>query len=74
MFMTPMPYANPAQVLKEYDIDLIPNLSNTYDGIVVAVSHNDFKTLDLNSLKSSEKTVVYDIKSFFPKDLVTDRL
>jgi len=43
-----------------------------YDGVVLAVAHEEFKDNTLEHLK--EGTVLYDVKSFFPKEKVTSRL
>lgn len=66
-------WANPEEVKHEYNVDLIPNLSGKYDAIILAVSHKKFESIDLKSF-IKENTVVYDIKSFLPKSLVTARL
>ena len=64
------PCANPKEVKKEYNLEsqnILPN--KRFDAIVLTVSHNEFKDLDLNSLKK-EKSVVYDVKNFFnPKEV-----
>lgn len=67
------PWADPAEVKHEYGIDLSPEVSGKYDAIILAVSHQKFESLDLKAFMK-DNTVVYDIKSFFPKSLVTARL
>jgi UDP-N-acetyl-D-galactosamine dehydrogenase len=67
------PYANAEEVKHIYNLDLTFELS-IYDGIILAVSHTEFLNMDLSKLKSSNDTVIYDIKSVLPRDLVTDRL
>jgi UDP-N-acetyl-D-galactosamine dehydrogenase len=52
------------------------NLSN-YDGIVLAVAHNEFKKLEYKIKEVKEKKdnlVIYDIKGIFDKNLVDGRL
>ena len=44
-----------------------------YDAIILAVSHNEFKKLDINELKNGN-TVVYDIKAVLDKESVDGRL
>jgi UDP-N-acetyl-D-galactosamine dehydrogenase len=68
------PFANKVEVLKEYGIPLKEDLGDRYEGIVIAVAHDGFLEIDLPSLKSGPQTVVYDIKSLFPKGAVTARL
>lgn len=54
------PWADKEEVKHEYNLNLIPNLDTSkYDGVILAVAHNEFKTLDI---KPNDKTVVYDIK------------
>ena len=42
-------------------------LNKKYDAIVGAVSHSEFLNLDLEKI-SHKDTVIFDIKSFLPKD------
>ncbi len=59
------PCANPEQVKKEYNLESQKTVPNRkFDAIVLTVSHNEYKFLDLESLKN-KKSVVYDVKSFF---------
>jgi UDP-N-acetyl-D-galactosamine dehydrogenase len=45
---------------------------NDYSAIVLAVAHNQFKTLNFST--RSAKTVLYDIKSILPLSIVDGRL
>lgn len=67
------PWADALDVKKEYNETLItePNISN-YNTIVLAVAHNDFKTIDFT--KRSKISVLYDIKSLLPLNVVDGRL
>jgi len=68
------PWANQDEVMHEYGImssKLIPD--EKFDAIVLSVSHNNFKELNLFSLKK-EKAVVYDVKSFLNKNLIDKSL
>lgn len=71
------PWADPAEVRKEYDIDLITpqQLANNaaYDAVILAVSHNDFLEFDYQKLKH-DKTIIYDVKGILPRDIVDERL
>ncbi|QOD62095.1 nucleotide sugar dehydrogenase [Polaribacter haliotis] len=68
------PCANPAEVKKEYNLDSQKNIPfKKFDAIVLTVSHNEFKDLDLGSLKKS-KSVVYDVKNFFSSNKVNKSL
>ena len=62
------PIADPEEVKHEYGIDIfthIDQLTSTYEGIMVAVAHDVFKDLDINSLKA-KNSVVYDVKNVLP--------
>ncbi len=67
------PWANPEEVQHEYKLTLISKPNQKYDAIILAVAHKEFKAIDFSELQH-EKTVVYDIKSFLDKSLVTARL
>ncbi len=44
-------------------------LSNTYDGIIIGVGHDNFKLMGINFIKSlcKKKHVIFDLKSIFKK-------
>ena len=57
------PWANPAEVLKEYGVKSTTNLpKEKFDSIVLAVSHKEFIDLDFDSIKK-EKSIIYDVKN-----------
>jgi UDP-N-acetyl-D-galactosamine dehydrogenase len=68
------PWASAEEVKHEYHLNLIHEpLKGTYDGIVLAVAHQDFKTLDLNQLKAAN-AIVYDVKGVLNEDVIDARL
>ncbi len=69
------PWANPKEVREQHGFDLISNPydGGPYDAIVLAVSHQDFKDLKFNRLKKTNG-IIYDVKSFLPRDIITKRL
>lgn len=70
------PWASEEEVKHEYNLDLkssINDLQSSYDAIILAVSHNEFLELSVDSLKS-DKCVVFDVKSLLPIDAVDARL
>ncbi|MFC4721168.1 nucleotide sugar dehydrogenase [Geojedonia litorea] len=70
------PWASKEEVFEEYGLDLMCSdalLHSDYDAIVLAVSHEAFKTLDVSKLKS-DIGVIFDVKSVLPKELVDARL
>ena len=68
------PVANKQEVKKELSIDLITDYNKKkYTAIVLAVAHDDFKSIDFSALKD-EKTVIFDAKSFLPANWIDGRL
>jgi len=69
------PWADPKEVKHEYGVDMIPSLdgNKTYDAIVFAVSHNEFREMSFDKLKKPD-TVLFDIKGVVDKSLVDGRL
>ena len=67
------PHADPKEVNHEYHISLLQSLEKQYHAIVLAVSHDEFKDLPWKIIRS-ENTVVYDVKGFLDKSLITARL
>ncbi len=67
------PHADKEEVEHEYNLTLIEKIEKKYHAIVLAVSHDEFKSLDWTTLKD-KNTVVYDIKGFLDRSLVTARL
>ncbi len=66
------PWADKDEVKKEYNVSLIDNLElNDYDVLVLAVAHDEFKSLNL---RSNNKRVVFDIKSIVDRQFVDGRL
>tara|TARA_B100001059_G_C17799369_1_gene565173 strand:+ start:169 stop:1434 length:1266 start_codon:yes stop_codon:yes gene_type:complete len=66
--------AEPKEVKQDYGIDLLAKIKVKYDGILLAVSHNKFSTIDINSLKKNNKSIVYDLKGVLPRNTVDSRL
>ena len=67
------PYADAQEVKEEYGIEIIPDLLDKYDGILLAVSHDEYKSLNLENFKNPNG-VVFDIKSMWDKESVDARL
>ncbi len=67
------PHADSEEVKHEYDLTLVKDLDKKYSAIVLAVSHTEFASLNWSALKS-KSTIVYDVKGFLDKSLVTARL
>jgi UDP-N-acetyl-D-galactosamine dehydrogenase len=72
------PWADPATVRHEYGLDLLRRAParGRYDGIVVAVAHQQFRDLSVRQIRSwgRPRHVLYDIKSLLPAAEVDARL
>jgi UDP-N-acetyl-D-galactosamine dehydrogenase len=67
------PWANAAEVKHEYGREMVTAYKmNDYNAVVLAVAHNEFKAIDFSS--RNDNTVVYDIKSILPLNVVDGRL
>jgi UDP-N-acetyl-D-glucosamine/UDP-N-acetyl-D-galactosamine dehydrogenase len=65
------PWANVSDVEREFGISLLSEvnqLKENYDAIILTVAHKEFIGFDLKKY-TAEKSVVFDVKSFFPKEL-----
>jgi UDP-N-acetyl-D-galactosamine dehydrogenase len=67
------PHADETEVNHEYGLNLIKSLEKKYDAVILTVSHKEFLDLDWTKIKH-ESTVVYDVKGFLDKKLITARL
>jgi UDP-N-acetyl-D-glucosamine/UDP-N-acetyl-D-galactosamine dehydrogenase len=71
------PWCSSEEAKYEYNIDLInePAL-NTYDGIILAVAHSQFKELGASAIRQYGKSnhVLYDLKYLLNKEDVDSRL
>ncbi|MCS6981123.1 MAG: nucleotide sugar dehydrogenase [Flavobacteriales bacterium] len=70
------PWANPADVAHEYDIELIQDsqkLQGRYDLIILAVAHKVFANFPVKEYLA-QPGVLWDVKGFFPLEMVDARL
>jgi len=71
------PWVKHSQVLTEYNIKLLDTLKkNTYDAIILAVSHQDFIDMGSQVIRSLGKKnhILYDLKYLFPSSETDLRL
>lgn len=71
------PWVNPDDAKAEYGVDLVGSPSNgTYDAIVLAVGHRQFREMGSASIRSLGRTqhILYDLKYIFPSQEVDLRL
>src|SRR5690554_1236746 len=70
------PWANASEVKKEFDIDLISEVSKlkeSYNAVVLTVAHNEFLDFDINK-HGGDPCVVFDVKAFLDRDGIDGRL
>lgn len=69
------PWSDPEEVKYEYilGIKTKPN-GGTYQAIIIAGSHNEFKSIDFNAIKATGDIVVFDTKGFLDRVVVGGRL
>ncbi len=71
------PQANPADAMREHDIELVAKPApGSYDGIVLAVSHEEFRNLGAARIRALGKPghVLYDLKYVLARDEADLRL
>ena len=71
------PWADSSEVLKEYGINMIAELSHdAYDAIVLAVAHSQFADLGVSEIRKFGKRnhVLYDLKYLFKREETDLRL
>jgi UDP-N-acetyl-D-galactosamine dehydrogenase len=67
------PHADPLEVEHEYNVQMTQRIDEIFDAIILAVGHEEFRSLDWKRIRH-ENTVVYDVKGFLDKSIVTARL
>ncbi len=67
------PWAKSAEAFREYKIKLVEKLlKDTYSGVVIAVAHQQFAEMSISQVRKlcKDNSVIYDVKSLFPRDQV----
>ena len=67
------PHANKEAVKNEYNLNLLDSIVDNYNAVVLAVSHEEFKIIDLKNIVKSN-SVIFDTKAFFDRSIVDGRL
>lgn len=71
------PWADPEEVHQEYGFATFNHseqLKTHYDAIVLAVAHEEFQNLNLNSLKNPQRAIIYDVKGALKTGVADGRL
>jgi UDP-N-acetyl-D-galactosamine dehydrogenase len=67
------PMADAHEVAEEYDVSLLSEPGKDYDAIILAVSHEEFKNMDLMRIKKASG-IIYDVKAMLDISMVDGRL
>jgi UDP-N-acetyl-D-galactosamine dehydrogenase len=61
------PYANPEEVMKEYNISLKSQPSGTYDAVIVAVAHQQYREMSEEDFKPfcRDRGLLVDVKGLY---------
>ena len=71
------PWVDPEEAVAEYNIRPIDKpQAGTYDGIILAVAHRQFKAMSIDDIRALTRTesVIYDLKYLFPANQTDARL
>ena len=71
------PWASDDQCFAQHQLRLISELQeNFYDAVLIAVAHDKFREMGINSIRSfcKETSVIYDLKYMFSANLTDARL
>ncbi|MEN8176795.1 MAG: UDP binding domain-containing protein, partial [Pseudomonadota bacterium] len=71
------PWADPEEARAHYGVELLGEPARgTYDAVVLAVAHRQFRELSASAIRGFGKAgaVVYDVKQVLPRDLSDGRL
>ena len=71
------PWADGDEVKREYNLELMENgkwKMENYDGVILAVAHDEFRNLNSQLATLNSQLVVYDIKGVLDKKFVDGRL
>jgi UDP-N-acetyl-D-galactosamine dehydrogenase len=71
------PHANPNEVAQEYGLSMVEEAGNSYDAVIVAVAHDDFKSLTLDYFRNICRgaLLLFDLKALYDRgELVGDEI
>jgi UDP-N-acetyl-D-galactosamine dehydrogenase len=71
------PWVHAPDAIEEYGLRLVDSLpKNHYDAIILAVAHDQFRTMGIDAIRELGKTecVIFDVKHLFPRQSTTGRL
>ncbi|MBB4080242.1 UDP-N-acetyl-D-galactosamine dehydrogenase [Lewinella aquimaris] len=68
------PYASPNEIAHEYGLTMVEEVGKQYDAIVVAVSHDKFKSFTLDKFRelSRDNLLLFDLKGLYDRAELQD--
>jgi len=67
------PIADREEMIKLYKEDFLEEISIVFDAVIVAVGHSEYLNLKIENFTKKD-SVIFDVKSFFPKSKGYERL
>ncbi|MHA4742434.1 nucleotide sugar dehydrogenase [Dyadobacter sp. MSC1_007] len=67
------PWASCEQVLAEYNVTLIEKPQAVYEAVILAVAHDEFREMTFADFVAPD-SVIFDLKSVLPQEMVDSRL
>ncbi|WP_439555374.1 nucleotide sugar dehydrogenase [Dyadobacter sp.] len=67
------PWASPEQALSEFSIQLAAEPAGKYEAVVLVVAHDIYNQLDYKRFTNPD-SVIFDLKSVLPREMVDSRL
>jgi UDP-N-acetyl-D-galactosamine dehydrogenase len=67
------PWASCEQVLAEYNVTLIEKPQAVYEAVILAVAHDEFRSMTFADFVAPD-SVIFDLKSVLPQEMVDSRL
>jgi UDP-N-acetyl-D-galactosamine dehydrogenase len=68
------PWASKGEVMDEYGINIFEAPQGVYDAVILAVSHDRFRDLDIKALGANNELVIYDTKAYLARGIADGRL
>jgi UDP-N-acetyl-D-glucosamine/UDP-N-acetyl-D-galactosamine dehydrogenase len=69
------PWADPSEVERQYGLKCLSKLNgNCYEAVILAVAHEQFRSMDIRKLGSCTNAVIYDVKGVLKQEDIDGRL
>ena len=69
------PWVDTNSFYLEYSLNVFNKIPNRkYNAVILAVAHDSFKNIEINKILANSNSVIYDVKGFLDKKIVTKRL